>query len=127
MNPRDLQVRTKRFAVDVINFTEQLPRKRANDVLVRQLISSASSIGANYREACRAESKPDFIHKVAVAAKEAAETEYWLDLVSDTNEGHGCPALKKEADELLRILISSGRTARAKRLQSEKRKSDDEQ
>jgi four helix bundle protein len=113
MDSKEMQVRTKQFAVAVINFVETLPQKKSNDVLARQLIRSASSIGANYREACRAESKPDFVHKVGIAAKEAAEAEYWLELLSDTNATSNMPdGLLKEANEILRILVSSGRTAR---------------
>jgi four helix bundle protein len=116
MDPREMQERTKRFAVGVINFSESLPRKRSNDVLARQLISSASSIGANYREACRAESRHDFVHKVGIAAKEAAETEYWLELLSETNPpSNAVTLLLQESDQILRILIASGRTARQKR------------
>ena len=113
MNSHELQERTKRFAVDVINYTETLALKRSNDVLARQVIRSSSSVGANYREACQAESKGDFIHKLGIATKEAAETEYWLELLAETNpQPNATSPLLHEADEILRILAASRRTAR---------------
>lgn len=81
MNKAELEERTKRFAIATLKFVRGLPNHREADILARQLIKSATSIGANYREANRAESRADFVHKLAVVEKEAAETEYWLELV----------------------------------------------
>jgi four helix bundle protein len=74
----DLEERTIAFAITVIEFVSLMPRGEAASVVCRQLLRSATSIGANYREANRAESKADFIHKTSLAQKEAAETDYWL-------------------------------------------------
>lgn len=84
-------------------------------VLGKQLLKSSTSIGASYREACRAESRADFIHKIAVAEKEADETCYWLELLSDSDTlpAERLQPLLKEANELLAILVASGRTARS--------------
>ena len=67
MNKQELEQRTKQFSLEVIRFLESLPRNYLGEALGRQLIKSGTSIGANYREANRAESKADFIHKLAIA------------------------------------------------------------
>ncbi len=116
LNREELEKRTKRFAIDVIRGTEGLARNRANDVIARQVVRSACSVGANYREASRAESRSDFIHKIGIAAKEAAETEYWLELLVETNDQpEALNQLTRECDELLRIMVSSGKTAKRNR------------
>ncbi len=76
MEKAELEQRTKRFALRVIGFVAELPKSKVNDVLGYQLLKSGTSIGANYREANRAESRNDFIHKIGVVEKEAAETQY---------------------------------------------------
>lgn len=79
-----------------------------------QLLKSATSIGANYREANRAESKGDFLHKIAIVEKEASETQYWLELFSDSNIGSAEDLgwLLQEATELLAIFTSIGKTSK---------------
>jgi len=106
MNRVDLERRTKQFAISALTFVRALPRDRAIDVLARQLLRSATSIGANYREANRAESRADFVHKILVE-KEAAETEYWLELLRDAglSDGAAIGSLISEAKELLRIFL----------------------
>jgi four helix bundle protein len=70
---------TFKFSLSIIDYCEKLESQRKY-VLARQLLKSGTSIGANSREAQNAESKNDFIHKIKIAAKEADETEYWLEL-----------------------------------------------
>ena len=112
MKREDLEQRTRKFAIEVIRCTNELSRTRSNDVIGRQLLRSACSVGANYREAARAESRNDFIHKLGICAKEAAETAYWLELLVETNEQTDrLQHLLRECDELLRIMISSAKTA----------------
>src|ERR1700747_336928 len=82
---KELEARTKRFALSVIQFVGKLPRSKASDVIGDQLLKSGTAIGANYREANRAQSHDDFVHKVAICEKEAAETEYWLELAVEAN------------------------------------------
>jgi four helix bundle protein len=107
---KDLEQRTKKFALAVIKFTSLLPRNRAADVLARQLLRSATSIGANYREANRGVSRADFANKIGTVQKEAAETQYWLELLIESNIGKdGALALHKEASELLAIFTSIGK------------------
>jgi len=114
---KELERRTKKFALRIINLISQLPKKRVADVLGHQLLKSGTSIGANYREANRAQSREDFIHKIAICEKEAAETEYWLELLSEANlaRAETLPQLLKESRELLAIFVASGRTAKSAR------------
>ncbi len=113
---KELEARTKRFALEVIKFVADLPKSKAADVLSYQLLKSGTSIGANYREANRASSRDDFIHKISFCEKEAAETEYWLELLEESGLAKGgSSALRNEAEELLAIFVSSGRTAKSNR------------
>ena len=110
----DLEVRTRKFAVAVIRFVATLPKTTVNDVLSRQLLRSATSIGANYREACRGASRQDFIYKIGIVEREAAETQYWLELCNDTNIGNSeaRQALLQESGELLAIFTTIGKNAK---------------
>ena len=108
---KDLERRTKRFALAVIRFTTALPRKREVDVLARQLLRSATSIGANYREANRGVSRADFANKIGTVQKEAAETQYWLELLIESNvcRNQAAATLYEESSELLAIFASIGK------------------
>jgi four helix bundle protein len=107
---KDLELRTKRFSLAVIKFTSSLPRSREADVLTRQLLRSATSIGANYREANRGVSRADFANKIGTVAKEAAETQYWLELLIESGIAkEPAVVLLKEASELLAIFTSIGK------------------
>jgi four helix bundle protein len=92
------------------------PKCAEGQIIGRQLLRSGTSIGANYREANRAESKSDFIHKIGIAEKEAAETVYWLEICRDTKLGSEAKIaeLLNEAGQLLAILITIGRKAKTK-------------
>ena len=113
----ELEKRTRIFALRIIRFFAALPKNRINDVAGHQLLKSGTSIGANYREANRAESRNDFIHKIAIVEKEAAETQYWLELCLDANIGNPQERrwLLQESAELLAIFTSIGRTTKAKK------------
>ena len=117
MHKVELEQRTKQFALRVVRFISGLQKSKVTDVLGHQLLKSGTSIGANYREANRAESRNDFIHKIAIVEKEAAETQYWLELFESA--GIGDPAerrwLLQESGELLAIFTASGKTAKAGR------------
>ena len=114
MNKKELEGRTKKFSLDLIRFLESLPKNYLGEAMGRQLLRSGTSMGANYREANRAESKADFIHKLAIVEKEASETAYWLELMSDARIGDrmGVEMLLKEAGELLAIFTAAGRTSK---------------
>ena len=106
-----MEQRKKRFALAVIKLVASLPRGAASDVLGRQILRSATSIGANYREANRAVSRPDFTNKIGTIQKEAAETQYWLELLieSGTSKDSNVADLHKESTELLAIFTTIGR------------------
>jgi four helix bundle protein len=93
-----------------------LPRGKAPEVIGHQLMKSGTSIGANYREANRAQSHEDFIHKIAICEKETAETEYWLELAIEANivRSSSAEEILKEVRELLAIFVASGRTAKSR-------------
>jgi four helix bundle protein len=113
----ELERRTRAFALRIIQFVGELPRDRRTDILGTQLLKAGTSIGANYREANRAESRDDFIHKIAIVEKEAAETQYWLELFEEAQIGNGAEWrwLLQEATELLAIFTQIGKTAKARR------------
>jgi four helix bundle protein len=117
VDKRELERRTKEFALRVVRFVSDLPKSKMTDVLGYQLLKSGTSIGANYREANRAESRNDFIHKIAIVEKEAAEAQYWLELFEDSKVGDPAERrwLLQECGELLAIFTSSGKTAKAGR------------
>ncbi len=108
---KDLELRTKRFALAVIKFSSSLPRTRELDVLARQLVRAATSIGANYREANRGVSRADFANKIGTVQKEAAETQYWLELLIESNlcPNQAAATLQEESSELLAIFTSIGK------------------
>ncbi len=110
----ELEERTLSFAAEVVRFVGNFSVSEVARVIGRQLLRSGTSIGANYREANRAESSLDFAHKVALAVKEAAETEYWLLLCRRTIVGASgaIATLLSEVDELLAILSTILRRAR---------------
>jgi four helix bundle protein len=116
MNSNELKVRTKNFALRVINLVNALPDGRSAEVMGRQLLRSATSVGANYRAACRAKSTADFISKMGTVEEEADECMYWMELLSEANLMHAekLQPLMAEANELVAITVSSIKTARQK-------------
>ncbi|MDO5978172.1 four helix bundle protein [Flavivirga spongiicola] len=107
---KDNVVKSKsyRFAVRIVNLYKFLAEEKKEFVISKQLLRSGTSIGANVREAEHAESKADFIHKLSIALKEANETEYWLDLLNETDYINNSEYLSIQLGikELLRLLIS---------------------
>ena len=81
---RDIQHRTKQFALRIIRLVEGLPKNKVTDVIGRQLLKSGTSVGANYRAACRAKSKADFIYKLGIVEEEADESLFWLELLVES-------------------------------------------
>ena len=114
MEKKDLKERTKKFALKVIKVVEMLPRGRIADILGRQLLRSGTSVGANYRSACRARSTADFISKMGVIEEEADETIYWMELLIEAGlvRKDDLISLLDEANQILAITISSIKTAR---------------
>lgn len=113
---RRLEERTLCFAAAIVNFSVTLKRNDAASVIARQLVRAGTSIGANYREANRAESRDDFVHKTAIALKEASETDDWLDLCERTDLGDKnlLQDLRQEAVELLAIFSTINRRAKGR-------------
>ncbi len=114
MTNAELKVRTKKFALRVIKLVQSLPKSKTGDVLGHQLLRSATSVGANYRAACRARSQADFISKITIVEEEADEACYWLELICETEliEKEKLKDIMKEADELTAIFTASGKTAK---------------
>ena len=114
MDKKELEKRTKKFALEVIRFVADLPKNKITDVLGYQFLKAGTSIGANYREANRAQSRQDFIHKIAIVEKEASETQYWLELFDALKMGDANMRgwLIKESAELLAIFTTTGKTAK---------------
>jgi len=114
MDSKELDGRAKAFALRVIRLVGSLPRSSIADVLGKQLLRSGTSIGANYREARRARSKPDFAAKVGICAQEADESTYWLDLLAESGIVRRplLTGLQQEANELVAIFTSSVKTVR---------------
>ena len=114
MTPGELKTRTKSFALHVIKLVAVIPHSRANDIIARQILWSSTSAGANYRSACRAQSRADFAAKMAIVAEEADETLYWLELLGESGlvKAERLKDLIKEADELVAIVTASRKTAK---------------
>lgn len=118
MERRDLERRTKNFALRIVRFVSGLPKNKVTDVLGYQLLKSGTSVGANYREANRAQSHDDFIHKISIVEKEASESQYWLELMEEAEIGDNVERawLVCECGELLAIFTAMGRTAKSRRI-----------
>src|SRR5689334_5431065 len=105
MKSAELQARTKAFALRVLQLVEHLPKTSGGRVLANQLARSATSVGANYRAACRSRSRAEFAAKLGTVAEESDECLFWLELIRDGNfiKQNKIAALVEEADELTAI------------------------
>jgi len=114
MNQEEMKQRTKLFALGIIQLVESLPKERTAEVLSRQLLRSGTSVGSNYRSACRAKSMADFISKMGIVEEEADESLYWMELLIEAGieVSLQMKALMKEAGELLAITVASIQTSR---------------
>ncbi len=108
-----IQKRTKEFALRIIRLVEALPQTATARTIGNQILRSGTSVGANYRAACRARSQAEFIAKIGIAVEEADETVYWLELLveSGTVGPNLLAPLTQEANEITAILVSSSKTA----------------
>jgi four helix bundle protein len=111
MNSEELKKRTKKFALEVIKFVSVLPNKQKVNIIAQQLLRAATSVGANYRAACRSRSKSEFISKIGIV--EADESLYWLEIISESGlvSGQKLDNLLKEANELVAIFVSTRKSA----------------
>jgi four helix bundle protein len=108
-----MKMRTRRFALDVIRLVGDLPKTVEGRAVGNQLVRSGTSLGANYRAACRGKSKADFIAKLGIVEEEADESCYWLELIIEGElfEKDRTEVLLKEANELTAIIVASRKTA----------------
>lgn len=108
MKPNIIKDKSFDFAIDVVNLYKNLAYNKKEFVMSRQLLKSATSIGANIREAEFAQSKADFISKMSISLKEANETDYWLDLLYATKfiSEKEFNLYKIKSTEILKLLVS---------------------
>lgn len=109
-----LKIKSYAFALRIVNLYKYLAQETKEFVLSKQILKSGTSIGANITESNRAQSKSDFVHKLAIALKEADETEYWLSLLRDSNfiTATQAESLLTDCVELQKMLTSSIKTAK---------------
>jgi len=109
----ELKRRTIKFAVDIILFCDNLRPSKAASVITLQIIKSATSVGANYRAACRSRSKAEFYSKICIVVEEADETGYWLEIILETNLSNNIVELNRllaESNEITKIMTKAKST-----------------
>ena len=115
MNELELKQRTKQFALRVMKVVGALPEDSVGRAIGNQLIRSGTSVGANYRSACRGRSKAEFVAKLGVVVEEADESVFWLELIIDGKllTKQRIEPLLKEANELTAIMTAAHKTAQS--------------
>jgi len=115
MDAEELRIRTKQFALRVIRLVEALPNTRISNIIGNQLLRSGTSVGANYRAACRGRSRPDFVSKVGIAIEEADESLYWMEILIESGilPEDRLSSLMQEANELIAIFTASVKTVKS--------------
>jgi four helix bundle protein len=113
---QEFKIRTKRVGLEVIKLIDELPNKPSSWEISKQVIRSATSVGANYRAACRAKSNADFIYKLKVVEEEADETLYWLEILEESGllSTKKVKIIKSELDEIISILLKALITLKSK-------------
>jgi len=115
MTKEELIARNRKFAIEVLLTIDVLPNNRIYDALARQLVRSSTSVGANYRAACRAKSTKDFINKLKIVEEEIDESSYFLDLLHEIDKGQfkqKLNSLLNESNQLTSIYVASLKTAK---------------
>ena len=112
---KDLRGRTKEFAIRVVRMFSALPKSTEAQVLGKQVLRSGTSVGANYREACRSRSRAEFVAKMGDCLKELDESSYWFELLDETGVATptGLEPLKKECNALLAIFTTISKKCKA--------------
>ena len=115
MNEKELKKRTKQFALRIMKLVNALPKNIEGQAIGKQLIRSGTSVGANYRSACRGRSKAEFVAKLGIVEEEADESAFWMELIIEGGllEKELVEPLLKEADELVAIMVASRKSARS--------------
>ncbi len=113
MDKRDLKERTKQFALRVLNLVDAMPLTLKGRVISQQLVDAGTSVGANYRAACRARSKSEFVAKLGTVIEEADESAFWLELIMEGRilRRELVAPLWQEAEEIIAIMTQSRKTA----------------
>ena len=116
MNEQEFKRRTKHLALRVIELVDELPKRNTANVIGRQLVRSATSVGANYHSACRGKSTADVLAKLAIVEEEADETIYWLELLIEANivREARVAELMKETNEIVAMTVASIKTLRGR-------------
>lgn len=117
MTPDELKIQTKQFGLRVIRLVESLPKTKTVAIIGNQLLRFATSVGANYRAACRGRSKAEFIAKLGIVEEEADESAYWLEMLTESQilRQDLVAQLHAEAEELTAIMAKSRQTAKQKK------------
>ena len=116
MKENIIKEKSYKFAVRIVKLAKYLNENKREFVLSKQILRSGTSIGALVRESEHAESRPDFIHKLSIALKEANETQYWLDILSESHyiNSNAYNSIKPEIDELISLLVAIIKTSKRK-------------
>lgn len=118
MTKSELLQRTKSYALRVIRVVQALPRTDVARILGQQLLRAGTSVGANYRAACRARSGPDFVNKLKIVEEEGDESLYWMELLIESGSmpSRRLAALLREGDEIVAVVVSALKTLRSRPL-----------
>ena len=121
MNEALMKKRTKEFAKNIIKLCRRLPDNREGKLIGNQIFRSGTSVAANYRAACRARSRAEFISKLSIVEEEADETLFWLELIKEMEilDNALLDSLMKEDDEIIAIIVSSIKTSRKRKQTTE--------
>ena len=113
MTPDELRTRTKQFALRIIKLVGALPKNIEGRAIASQLVRCGTSMAANYRAACRARSRPEFVAKMGVVLEEADETQFWLELIIEASllSAKRVQPLLDEANELVAIFVATRKSA----------------
>jgi len=122
MTEQEFKNRTKQIALRVIRLVESLPNSNAAQIIGKQILRSATSIGANYRAACRGKSTADVVHKLSIVEEEADETLYWMELLieSEIVSANKLSVLFKDINEIVAMTVSSIKTMRSQKIDQSK-------
>jgi four helix bundle protein len=117
MTPEQMKQRTKKFGIRTVRVVEKLPSRRTAQTIGQQLLRCGTSVGANYRAACRARSDAEFRSKLGICEEEADEAVYWLELIAELGyiKAALLGELIKETNEILAIIVASIKTSRRRR------------
>jgi four helix bundle protein len=117
MTQQEMKARTKRFALRIIRLVSSLPNTSVATTIGKQLLRSGTSVGANYRSACRAKSTADFISKLSIVEEEADESVYWMELLTESGivNATRLADLFDEANQILAIVVAAIKTSKQKR------------